>query len=178
MLTDWIRRTGFWMLDALRSGEIKRHYIDVKTRNTLGNPNVEQLEQLLQWSVEQTEFYKGCNAADFGSFPIINKNDIKSRWDDMHAKALLGKPVHYMSTSGSTGTPFTMEWDMNKCKRQLAELVYFNELADQKLGQPYIYFRVWTEKNRKSKRDFGCRISHRLTFCILMMQHWRKSVSA
>ena len=153
MLTDWIRRTGFWMLDALRGGEIRRHYTDVKTRNTLGNPNVEQLEQLLQWSVEQTEFYKGCNAADFGSFPIINKNDIKSRWDDMHAKALLGKPVHYMATSGSTGTPFTMEWDMNKRKRQLAELVYFNELADQKLGQPYVYFRVWTEKNRKSKRE-------------------------
>lgn len=153
MLTDWIRRTGFWTLDAMRGGEIKQHYADVKARNTLGFPNVEQLEQLLQWSVEQTEFYKDCNAADFGSFPIINKNDIKTRWDDMHAKALLGKPVHYMATSGSTGTPFTMEWDMNKRKRQLAELVYFNELADQKLGQPYIYFRVWTEKNRKSKRE-------------------------
>lgn len=153
MFTDWIRRTGFWMLDAMRGGEIKRHYSDVKSRNTLGNPNVEQLEQLLQWSVEQTEFYKDCNAANFSSFPVINKNDIKSRWDDMHAQALLGKPVHYMATSGSTGTPFTMEWDMNKRKRQLAELVYFNELADQKLGQPYIYFRVWTEKNRKSKRE-------------------------
>ena len=153
MFTDWIRRTGFWMLDAMRGGEIRRHYSDVKARNTLGTPNVEQLEKLLQWSVEQTEFYKDYNASDLRSFPIIDKNDIKSRWDDMHAQALLGKPVHYMSTSGSTGTPFTMEWDMNKRKRQLAELVYFNELADQKLGQPYIYFRVWTEKNRKSKRE-------------------------
>ena len=58
-----------------------------------------------------------------------------------------------MATSGSTGTPFVMEWDMGKRKRQIAELIYFNELAGQKLGQPYIYFRVWTENNRKSKKE-------------------------
>lgn len=58
-----------------------------------------------------------------------------------------------MATSGSTGTPFVMDWDMGKRTRQLAELIYFNELAGQKLGQPYIYFRVWTDKNRKSKKE-------------------------
>lgn len=46
-----------------------------------------------------------------------------------------------------------MDWNMAKRRRQLAELIYFNELAGQKLGDPYVYFRVWTERNKKSKRE-------------------------
>lgn len=153
MFSDWIRRIGFWTLDLLRGGQVRANYKDIKARMASETPNAEQLKQLLRHAVSTTPFYKNCAAADFYSFPIINKNDIKSCWDDMHSEKYRGQPVHLMSTSGSTGTPFTMEWDLGKRKRQLADLIYFNELAGQKLGQPYIYFRVWTEKNRKSKKE-------------------------
>lgn len=153
MFGDWIRRTGFWTLDMLRGGEVRAHYHDVKERMSKGELNPGQLRKVLQHAVQTVPFYQGCDPDDLESFPIINKNDIKGQWDSFHSAVYQGKPVHYMSTSGSTGTPFTMEWDMNKRKRQLAELIYFNELAGQKLGQPYIYFRVWTEKNRKSKKE-------------------------
>lgn len=61
MIGDRIRRTGFWVLDALRGGKIRANYLDVKSRLTLGNPNLEQLIQLLQHAVDTTEFYKGCD---------------------------------------------------------------------------------------------------------------------
>lgn len=153
MFSDWIRRTSFWVLDALRDGEIYKNYLDVKEKNTQGIPNTEQLMSLLQFATATTPFYRRCDATDINSFPVITKNDLKSQWKDFHSESYKGKPVHYMSTSGSTGTPFTMEWDMGKRKRQLAELIYYNELAGQKLGQPYMYFRVWTDKNRKFKRE-------------------------
>lgn len=117
-----------------------------------GAVNREQLEKLLDYAVKATPFYRNCNPKDFNGFPVITKNDLKENWEDFHSKAYHGA-VHHMSTSGSTGMPFTMEWDMEKRKRQLAEMIYFNECAGQKLGQPFIYFRVWTERNRKSKKE-------------------------
>ena len=30
MFFDWIRRTGFWALDALRGGDVRRNYLELK----------------------------------------------------------------------------------------------------------------------------------------------------
>ena len=153
MFSDWIRRTGFWCLDFVRGGIIRRYYKDIKSRMEDKDLNREQLSNLLQHAVNTSEFYKNMNVNEFESFPVIDKNTIKEKWDKLYSKDYIGAPVHKMATSGSTGTPFVMDWDMNKRKHQLAELIYFNELAGQKLGQPYVYFRVWTEKNRKSIKE-------------------------
>lgn len=145
------RRAGFWALDLVRGGEIRRNYKDIKRRLTETDINTEQLQKLLNHAVQNTAFYADKDPSDINSFDIIDKNIIKGRWDDLHAQNYIGKPLHYMSTSGSTGTPFTMEWDMGKRKRQLADLIYLNEIVGQKLGQRYVYFRVWNDDNRKSK---------------------------
>ena len=115
--------------------------------------NEEQLQKLLKHAVDTTAFYSKFSGLGFENFPVINKNTIKEQWDLLYSNLYKDKPIHEMSTSGSTGTPFTMHWNMEKRKRQLAELIYFNEQAGQKLGQRYIYFRVWTDKNRKSKLE-------------------------
>lgn len=153
MFGDWIRRTGFWVLDTLKGGKIRKNYNQIKSMMTNGDLNKSQLEKILDHSVSNTEYYKEFSAKNINSFPIITKNDIKEHWDEMYSRLHKGKPTHPMATSGSTGTPFVMEWDMEKRKHQLAELIYLNEIVGQKLGQPYIYFRVWTEKNRKSKKE-------------------------
>lgn len=154
MLSDWIRRTGFWILDFVSGrGIIRKNYNDVKKRMSYMSPNLQQLDKLLKHAVTTTQFYKNYTPDNLHNFPIINKNIIKLHWDELHSEVFRKSPKHYMSTSGSTGTPFTMEWDIGKRKRQLADLIYFNELAGQKLGQPYIYFRVWTDKNKKSKLE-------------------------
>lgn len=151
MIGDWIRRKGYWTLDWLKGGECKKYYDDIKYKNDNRILNVEQLDSLLKHAVSTTPFYKDFDYANIKSFPVITKNDIKSNWEKMHSKDYMGKPIHYMSTSGSTGTPFTMEWDMHKRKHQLAELIYFNEIIGQKLGQRFSYLRIWTSRNKKSK---------------------------
>ena len=153
MFGAWIRRAGFWMLDAFKGGKVRKNYKQVKRMMISGALNNEQLEKILTHAVNNTEFYSKFSPQKIDSFPIITKNDIKGNWNEMYSRLHKGKPVHQMATSGSTGTPFVMEWDMEKRKHQLAELIYFNEIAGQKLGQPYIYFRVWTEKNKKSKKE-------------------------
>lgn len=153
MIGDWVRRTGFWALDAIKGGEIRKNYLEVKNQILDKTLNEEQLKKLLKHAVNTTVFYRLYNSDDIKSFPVINKNIIKEKWDELYSCEYKDAPVHHMSTSGSTGTPFTMDWDMGKRKRQLAELIFFNELAGQKLGQPYIYFRVWTSKNKKSFKE-------------------------
>ena len=150
MFGDWIRRTGFWTLDLLRGGKIRKNYKEIKNCLERKSINTQQLSKLLKHAVTTTAFYKEFDSNDIKSFPVISKAQIKSNWDEMYSSEYRGKPVHHMATSGSTGTPFVMDWNMGKRSRQLAELIYFNELAGQKLGQPYIYFRVWTDRNRKS----------------------------
>lgn len=150
MVGDWIRRTGFWTLDFFRGGEIRKNYNEIKYCMENKSINAQQLSGLLRHAVTTTVFYKKCDPDDISSFSVITKAEIKNSWEKMYSSEYKGKPVHHMSTSGSTGTPFVMDWDMGKRKRQLAELIYFDELAGQKLGQSYIYFRVWTERNRKS----------------------------
>ena len=153
MFSDWIRRTAFWSLDAVRGGDIRKNYKEIKMLNENGILNKAQLKIILEHAVKNVKYYSNMDSNNFYSFPVINKNIIKEHWQELHAENYYGKPVHYMSTSGSTGTPFTMEWDMGKRRRQMAELIYFNELGGQKLGQKYAYFRVWTDKNRKSRRE-------------------------
>ncbi len=153
MFGDLVRRTGFWTLDLIRGGAVRAHYKETKSSIENGDLNTKQLNLLLKHATATTEFYKDFDPNDINTFPIISKQEIKERWDELYSSQYRGKPVHHMSTSGSTGTPFVIDWDMNKRSRQLAELIYFNELAGQRLGQPYIYFRVWNDRNRKSKRE-------------------------
>ena len=153
MFGDWIRRTGFWALDALKGAPIRKNYIDVKKRNTVCDLNVEQLKKLLEHATSTTQFYSSYDGKEISCFPVITKNIIKAKWNELYSFKYKNAHVHHMPTSGSTGTPFVMDWDMRKRKRQLAEVIYYNELGGQLLGNPYVYFRVWTEKNRKSKLE-------------------------
>ena len=148
-----LRRLGFWTLDLVKGGKIRKHYKDVKKRMESGSLNKAQLERLLAHARATTDFYSDFDTSDIKNFPIIDKLTIKNSHDAIYSKEYVGTPVHKMSTSGSTGTPFVMEWNMNKRHRQMADMLYFNERAGQRFGKPYIYFRVWTERNRKSKLE-------------------------
>ena len=145
------RRVGFWTFDNFCGGGIRRDYEEVKKLMSSSTINEEQIREIVEHTRKNVPYYHNRNIRDISDFPVINKNILKENWQELHATNYLDKPVHLMSTSGSTGTPFTMEWDMRKRRRQLAELVYFNELAGYKLGERNVYFRVWTKQNRKSK---------------------------
>lgn len=154
MLGENIRKWGFWGLDLLKGGQIRKHYNNIK--DTLENGNHKRvgndLNNLLSYSIKNSEFYskyKGYNSIK--DFPIIDKNIIKENQNKIISKEYINTKLHYMSTSGSTGTPFKVGQDKNKRKRVLAEIIYFGELCGYDLGDRNTYLRVWTKKNSKSK---------------------------
>jgi len=113
-----------------------------------------RLNNLLNHAVSSTEYYSQYkNYNSLKDFPIIDKNIIKKYYDKFISINYKNKALHSMSTSGSTGTPFTIYQDMNKRKRVLAEIIYFGELCGYNLGDRNAYLRVWTNKNKKNFFD-------------------------
>jgi len=145
-----IRRLGYWILDALRGGHTRKNYKDIKCKLENGIIDGDKLNSLLIHATNTTEFYKDFDPSDISSFPVITKNDIKNSWDAFFSSQYKDATLHTVSTSGSTGVPFMLKWNGQKRKRQLADMIYFNEKAGHKIGLPYIYFRVWNDRNSKS----------------------------
>lgn len=157
-----IRRTGFWIVDALRGGTIREHFKDL-SENT-GRPcSEEQLLRLLAHAAGTTPFYQrlnqtrlanGCTLlSELADFPVVSKADFKQDCSAFQSQLFLGQKLHQMLTSGSTGIPFRFFQDFEKRRRVLAEIVYFNQVAGHRLGDRLLYLRVWNERTRKSKLE-------------------------
>ncbi|ART81778.1 hypothetical protein CBP31_03375 [Oceanisphaera profunda] len=144
------RKTAFWLKDTLQGGDIKRQYKAI--RDNIDKPiNNESLDRLLKHATNNCSFYSEYKTSlDITTFPVINKSTIKNYFDGFISSGYQLDQLHVMSTSGSTGTPFKSYQDKRKRNRVLAELIYFNERAEQVLGNKFIFFRVWNENNSKS----------------------------
>jgi phenylacetate-CoA ligase len=155
MFGEKVRKYGFWILDFLKKGEVRKHYKDITEiiEGKAYNSKIDRyLSNLLNYAVNNTDFYSEYR--DYKSikdFPIIDKNIIKANIEGLLSQEYRGKELHCMSTSGSTGTPLTIKQNKNKRNRVLAEIIYFGEKCGYFLGDRYVYLRVWTEKNKKSR---------------------------
>ncbi len=163
MFSEWIRRNGFWILDGLKGSKVRKHLKDIEfimeNINDLRVKEIQDnyLKQILIYAKEKVPFYKGVNYTDLKSFPIVNKSIMKESYKDFQSLDFLDKKVIELHTSGSTGIPFAVRQDLNKRNRVYAEMMYFWEKAGFKIGMKYIYFRIWTDGNRKSKTDAWAR---------------------
>jgi len=154
MFSDWIRRKAFWALDCLRGNAIKKEYDNIKNYYNGYNNNQDALLQLLNHAKTTVPYYRNIKDADLICFPVLTKTDIKKNYEKFQSMEYVGVKKHCMQTSGSTGIPFKVVQDKRKRNRVLAELIYFNEILGQKIGQKFCFFRVWTEHDKTSKLTF------------------------
>lgn len=158
MIGAKIRRIGFWSLDLLKGRPIRKAYLDVKRIMELPYEDMKQVQDtyvanLIDHAKSTSEYYRNTlkGIEKFEDIPVIDKNVLRTYYEQIKSDKYAGEKLHKMSTSGSTGTPFTIIQDMRKRQRVLAELIYFNETVDNYMGDKFIFFRVWTEANRNSK---------------------------
>lgn len=152
-----LRNHGFWMLDRLRGGTIKKNYNVIKQIDMMNsdNPFVRKhqslaWEELKKYAVQNTKFYRDYDTCVFDEFPIITKNDIRERQDDFLSMDFEKEKLIQMSTSGSTGTPFVCYQNSGKKKRVNAEIIYYSEKVGYRLGKNLSYIRTIVKQNRKS----------------------------
>lgn len=112
----------------------------------------EHLNDILAYAVENVPFYHQFkNTASITSFPVVSKGFIREDYDSFHSREYLAGKVHVFHTSGSTGEPFLIWQDKNKRNRVFAEMMYFWGRAGYRIGMRYLFLRLWSPENRKSR---------------------------
>lgn len=153
-----IRKWGFWTKDALTGGSFKKHYDEIKhlQENARSPEAVAQkanyLEQLLSHAVQTTPFYAPfkCDKQHLSWFPVLNKQLVRDNMDSFLSETYKGRELKVVTTSGSTGYPFSVYKDPTKLLRHAAENIYFFEDVGHKVGDRLYYLRVWNKINKKS----------------------------
>lgn len=158
MLGETIRKTGFWFVDLLTGSKVRNHYKEIKKINediAFRRSRVDSLlKSLLEHVTSQSEFYSSYKGSlNIEDFPVVDKKLLIKNYNQILSEQFKHENVHQMSTSGSTGTPFTVVQNINKRKRVQAELIYFGEQAGFTIGEQNTYLRVWNENNKKSKLE-------------------------
>jgi len=151
------RRSAFWINDRFNGGRVAYHYKDLNS--TLDSPGRKSLDlqqsmvlkTLLHHAVNTTRYYSGYkNFRSTDDFPVINKSIIRENFADFLSSGYNVTELHKVTTSGSTGAPFTVYQDKVKRARHQADNIYYSEIAGYKIGTRLYYLRVWNELNRKS----------------------------
>lgn len=151
MFSEWIRRTGFWTLDYILGSQIRKEYKNIKDYYEGQKVSEDMVLPLLHHATKTVPFYKNLKSYNLRDYPVLTKIDIKNKYEQFQSSEYVNKKNHCMLTSGSTGTPFKVVQNKKKRNRVLAELIYFNEIVGQKVGQKFCFFRVWTEHDKINK---------------------------
>jgi phenylacetate-CoA ligase len=153
VLSETVRRYGFWLFDAVSGGHVRQYVSDLEKKMQGGlDTSSDDLRKMLDHAVNTTDFYgKYKDYSSIKDFPVIKKSLVKEQYHHFISSEYKNKPLHKMSTSGSTGERFIMLQDRQKRKRVIAEIIYFHDQCSFHLGYRYVYIRVWYRENKKTK---------------------------
>lgn len=144
-----LRRFGYRVKDIIQNcgsggicsqwGEIRRTLKEYRS----GWPIVERsLSSCLKLASEECPFYRPFGGKPLEKFPVMDKLGFIEHFKDVRNLKFADSQVRPISTSGSTGTPFTVVQDFAKRNRVLAELQYFGDIAGYRSHEKMIFFRA------------------------------------
>lgn len=142
-----IRAFLFWVQDFLfNKSEIRRNLRDIEQIMFNGyTTDWVYLDKLLEHSTRHIPYYKNYINKSLSEFPVINKAIIRENQSDFLIEGFDSRKVKAVTTSGSTGTPFTVYHDRRKRLRHSADNLFFMRLAGYTIGSPLFYLRVWNK---------------------------------
>ncbi len=154
-----LRSKIFWSLDGLRGSEVGRHFNDIQAINE--NPksdrsekrNKKHLNDLLVHALDTVGFYKKADIRepDLQQFPVVNKHIIREDLEDFQSQKFADEKKFKVTTSGSTGTPFSVFQNSDKRKRNRADSLYFTKKVGYKIGTRLFFMRIWGDMGFKKK---------------------------
>lgn len=152
MLGSWIRKAGFWGLDAVKGREVRKKYKELNSIRRDSQPNEKALRQLLLYAIENVPAYNGIKAPDLTQFPIVCKDDYRAAYDTYRSTMFVNdKALHKVYTSGSTGSPFMAVQNREKQLYHKAGLIGINDEIGWNLGDRYLFLRMWDGAHATSK---------------------------
>lgn len=155
--SETIRNWFYWLQDAVRGAEVRRHLDDIAAIMTecniskLKELEAQRLTRILRHACATTGYYKRFDPDEgVSSFPVIDKNIVRHNLPEFLSKSFSAQERIPVVTSGSTGTPFKSFQNRAKKHRNTADTLYFASLGGYTLGNKLYYFKIWSDYNRKS----------------------------
>ena len=153
-----LRRTAFNTLDKLQGGKLemikkvnKREIMEGVTEEYVQR----RIDTLLDHTKKHSAYYKKYeNASDITEFPVMTKMEYNQNKDSILCDTYQDRKdsLFRLSTSGSTGAPFTVLCDGDKMNRVNMNFISFMELNGFRMGMKRGEFRAWIKgKNTISK---------------------------
>ena len=156
-LLEFARGSAFWTLDALKGGKVKAALTTLQncedgiwSENQIQEYQMEQIQRLLAHAKLTVPFYHNQSSIDLRDWPVVNKNVLRANGDAVLSNQYEKDSLIAMSTSGSTGTPFTCWQNVEKKKHVNAETLYYNGKAGFSIGRRIIYLRSVVAEVQKS----------------------------
>ena len=140
------RKVLFKIFDWLKGAPVSRHHNEILSFNSSNEViNQAELANLLMYATTNIQYYSNYEP-DLNELPIVSKSFLKNNFNLFQSQSHNSKSKIAMTTSGSTGTPFTVYQDLNKKARNHADTLYFGELAGYELGNKLYYLKIWAKQ--------------------------------
>jgi len=157
-LLEFARGSAFWMMDALKGNRVKSALEILKkcedgiwSEEEVEKYQAEQIQTLLSHAKATVPFYKEQKDTILSNWPVVNKNTLRSSGDNVLSDQFEKENLIAMTTSGSTGTPFTSWQDVMKKKHVNAETLYYNGKTGFTIGRRIIYLRSVVAETQKTE---------------------------
>jgi len=154
-----IRWHVFWLVDFLRGRPVRKYYNQVKICYINGTSTVgtqTKVRQLIKHAVNTTQFYKAFDKdIALSQLPVVNKVIYKQNYDKfLSSQYKNAKSNRKISTSGSTGIPFSMVQNKNKIHHNTGASIFLFTLGNYYIGMKQAYIRILVERHKKTR--FRC----------------------
>ena len=148
----------FWFFDRLKGSKVHKHYTEIKQIQQhhegayTKSKRKEYLTELLQHAVKTVPYYQqlGLTIVALKHFPVVDKNTIRMGAASFCSSLYADKKTYKSTTSGSTGTPFTVHQDRDKRRRHIADVRFFWNTINHPWGSKLYYLKIWNAQNSKS----------------------------
>ena len=156
---EFLRGEAFWLMDMHKGGQVRK-YLDLLNAIEGGNSYSEQelseyhrtrIDKLLKHCVESVPAYSDQNSYSLSDWPVVNKMTLKDGGEKYLSTSFNRTNLIPMTTSGSTGVPFTCWQNQDKKRCVNAEVLFYNGRIGYEIGKKIIYFRSVVNEVRKSR---------------------------
>ncbi|MDP5232009.1 MAG: CoF synthetase [Cellulophaga sp.] len=148
----------FWGIDWMKGSPLQKNVQEISaclaitSKATLNNKIQPKLTTLLDVAVENLRYYKNQkNYTSLSDFPVINKSIIKENFNNFVIQPEKPEKIYKVSTSGSTGIPFSIYQSKRKKIRNTADTLYFSKAAGFEIGDRLLYLRLWSAYYKKKE---------------------------
>jgi phenylacetate-CoA ligase len=151
---NW-RSILFWKLDKYKNGgkvaKNLEQIVSLMKKDVKNDFHQEKVRRLIEYAVKNIPFYKKFNnKVELKDLPVVDKT-LMRRNANQFINSASKNTLKKVSTSGSTGTPFSSFQNRGKLHRNTADTIYFGSLVGYKLGEKLLYIKLWNKANIKSK---------------------------